>query len=325
MMNTHDEAPFSIAVALPTHLKSLVERMLHGVLRDQPQHATRWQLGNAADSDVVFRLHGDDGQAISPNLLAEVRRRDGRSETLVIEGAWRAGAMTAALDSIASIIVTRRATAPAQKPTQTPATLALQWLQRWSELRAQNDASVATLHVGTRAVARIDLRNATVHYATHENRPDAATLIAAMTRDGWSLDAVPGNRTLPPAGTSLKPLLWQLGLLSGEHGALAPVRTAERLRLKGWPYLAAGGHASYAEFVKHLRNGDNDRSGLQALAIAPRAIVDGFLNACFVCDFFHDETAPARVRAPAAPVARSDAGDQLVISAIRRTLGIARP
>ena len=96
MMNTPDEAPFSIAVALPTPLKSLVERMLHGLLREQPQQAARWHLRDAGDTDVTFRLHGGDGQSISPNLLADVRSRDGRSETLVIEGAWRAGVLSAA-------------------------------------------------------------------------------------------------------------------------------------------------------------------------------------------------------------------------------------
>jgi hypothetical protein len=317
MMNMHDEAPFSIAVALPTHLKSLVERMLHGVLRDQPVQAARWRLSNTPDSDVVLRLHGEDGQAISPNLMADVRRRDGQRETLVVEGAWRAGAMTAALDSIASIIVT-------QRPTRAPSTLALHWLQRWGELRAQHEFDVAVLTVGTRTVARVDLRSATAHYTTPESRPDTEILIAAMIRDGWSLDLVHGDSALPMAGSSLKPLLWQLGLLSGEHGALAPLRAAERLRLKGWPYLAAGGHPSYAELVKHLRNGDNDRASLQTLVLAPRTIVDGFLNACFVCGFFHDDASPARVRPPAAPNPRSDAGDPLVISAIRRTLGIAR-
>ncbi|HSX58756.1 MAG TPA: hypothetical protein VLF18_01020 [Tahibacter sp.] len=324
MMNTHDEAPFSIAVALPTHLKSLVERMLHGLLREQRHHAARWRLSDAADADVTFRLHGEDGQAISPDLLAHVRCRDGRSETVVIEGAWRAGAMTAALDGIATMIVARGA-APATPPPSSPSALARQWLQRWCELRTQNAFDAADLNIGERTVARIDLRSATARYASLDDRPDAAALVAAMARGGWDLvprhgDAAGGT------GVSMKPLLWQLGLLSGEQGTLPALRAVERLRLKGWPYLAAGGHASFAELINYLRNGDNDRTSLQARGIAPRAVVDGFLNACFVCDFFHDAAAaaaPPRIALPPSP--RNDAADRAAVSALRRTLGIARP
>lgn len=321
MMNTPDEAPFSIAVALPTPLKSLVERMLHGLLREQPQQAARWHLRDAGDTDVTFRLHGGDGQSISPNLLADVRSRDGRSETLVIEGAWRAGAMTAALDSIAAIIVTRRAsqTSLAQ---QAPTALALEWLVRWCELRARGVAT-ATLNIGNRAVARIDVRRAVAQLTAQEARADAPTLATTMARDGWSLAAEDSHLPAGPA-SPLKPLLWQLGVLSGEHGALPALLNAERLRLKGWPYLAAGGHRSYAELVKHLRDGDNDRASLQALGLAPRAIIDGFLNACFVCDFFHDAATPAPAPAPRPAALRNDGGDPVVISAIRRTLGIVR-
>lgn len=318
MMNMNDEAPFSIAVALPAPLKSLVERMLHGLLREQPQQAVRWHLREAGDTDVTFRLHGGDGQSISPNLLADVRRRDGRSETLVIEGAWRAGAMTAALDSIAAIIVTRRAV----QTYQSPAALALEWLERWCELRARG-VTTATLNIGNRAVARIDVRRAVAHFTAHEARADAPTLAATMARDGWTLATDDSHFPAGPA-SPLKPLLWQFGVLSGEHGALPALLNAERLRLKGWPYLAAGGHRSYAELVKHLRDGDNDRASLQALGLAPRAITDGFLNACFVCDFFHDAATPAPAPAPRPAALRNDSGDPVVISAIRRTLGIVR-
>ncbi|GMV30831.1 MAG: hypothetical protein AMXMBFR59_29560 [Rhodanobacteraceae bacterium] len=322
MMKTHDEAPFSIAVALPTPLKSLVERMLHGLLREQPQQAARWHLRDTGDTDVTFRLHGGDGQSISPNLLADVRSRDGRSETLVIEGAWRAGAMTAALDSIAAIIVTRRAS---QTPLaqQAPTALALEWLGRWCELRARG-VTTAALDIGNRTVARIDVRRAVAHFAAQEARADAPTLAATMARDGWSLAAADDGQSPAGPASPLKPLLWQFGVLSGEHGALPALLDAVRLRLKGWPYLAAGGHRSYAELVKHLRDGDNDRASLQALGLAPRAIIDGFLNACFVCDFFHDAATSAPAPAPRAPALRNDGGDPVVISAIRRTLGIVR-
>lgn len=317
MMNTHEAAPFSIAVALPTHLKSLVERMLQGLLRELPQHATRWHLSDANDADVTFRLHGEDGQAISPNLLADVRRRNGRTETLVIEGAWRAGAMTAALERIANLIVARSTAQPGS-------TLALQWLQRWCELRAQTELDCVALRVGERPTALVDLRSATIQFASNAIKLDPATLIATMAHEGWALSPVRGDTAPPPAAaSSLKPLLWQLGLLAGEHGTLPALRTAGSLRLKGWPYLAAGGPASYADLVRHLRSGDNDRATLLALNLAPRSVVDGFLNACFVCGFFHDHGAAARAAMPAG--ARDSAREQAVISAIRRTLGIVRP
>ncbi|MBL8297050.1 MAG: hypothetical protein JNN30_01775 [Rhodanobacteraceae bacterium] len=324
MMNMHEETPFSfsVAVALPTYLKSLFERMLHGLLREQPLHAARWRLSNATDTDVTFKLHGDEEQAISPTLRAEVRCRDGRSETIVIEGAWRTGAMTAALDNIASIIIERGAA----RATPT-LTLARQWLQRWSDLRSQSETDEVVLTIGGRQIANIDLRSVTASYAASEARTDPTTLITAMARDGWALAPARGKSKESEPRVSLKPLLWQLGLHSGESGAVPALRAADRLRLKGWPYLAAGGHPSYAELIKHLRNGDNNRQSLQALNLAPPTIVDGFLNACSVCEFFHDcsATVGTRTTPPPASAPRSGTGDQLVISAIRRTLGIARP
>lgn len=318
MMNTHQAPPFSIAVSLPTHLKSLVERMLQGLLREQPQHAARWRLSDASDADVTFRLHGEDGQAISPNLVADVRRRNGRTETLVIEGAWRAGAMTTALERIADLIAARSAEQPAS-------TLALQWLQRWCELRAQPELDRVALRIGEHSVALVDLRSATIQFASNAVKLDPTTLIATMTREGWALVPQRGDTAPPPAAAAspLKPLLWQLGVLAGEHGTLSALRTVGSLRLKGWPYLAAGGPASYADLVRHLRSGENDRATLLALNLAPRAVVDGFLNACFVCGFFHDHG--AAVRAPIPAGTRDGAREQAVISAIRRTLGIVRP
>lgn len=321
MTNTHEAAPFSIAVALPAHLKSLVERMLQGLLREQPAQAMRWQLSDTTDADVTLRLHGDEGQAISPNLLADVRRRNGDTETIVVEGAWRAGAMTTALDQIAGLITVHAKSPPAS-------TLALHWLQRWSVVRASPELGGIALQVGGSAFAYIEPRSATIRFVSAGTRLDPTLLVAAMSRDGWDLLPSGSSEAPPTPALSVKPLLWRLGVLSGEYGALPSLRTAGNLRLKGWPYLAAGGHASYAELVKRLRNGDHDRAALLALELAPRAIVDGFLNACSVCDFFHEDGSGARGAAAVpvpAPNPRDSAREQAVISAIRRTLGMTQP
>jgi len=146
-----------------------------------------------------------------------------------------------------------------------------------------------------------------------------------MARDGWTLTPAGSDTTAP--GASLKPLLWQLGLLAGTLGALPSLQSSAALRLKGWPYLAAGGHRSFAELIRHLRSGDNNRASLLALELAPRKVVDGFLNACAVCEFFHDDTAAPEPRATAAPNAPAALrpADHAAIAAIRRTLGLVRP
>lgn len=321
MMNSHDAAPFSIAVALPTYLKSLVERMLQGVLREQQEHGPQWYLSDTANADVTVRMLGDGSQAISPNLLAEVRRRDGSVDVVKIEGPWRTGAMASALTRIADLLRAR--------PTQEKSSLALQWLQRWCELRAQPSPPPVELRIGGRLAALLDARNASMQFAERTTAAAPEQFIAAMLRDGWTLQAAPVAAVPATPTVSLKPLLWQLGLQSGTLGALPALRAPGALRLKGWPYLAAGGHPSFAELIKHLRSGNNNRATLQTLALAPRAVVDGFLNACLACEFFHD--AGAAVAAPApAPTAKQAASivrsgdEQAIISAIRRTLGMGR-
>lgn len=323
MMNTQDAAPFSIAVALPSYLKSLVERMLQGVLHEQQERGLQWYLSDAANADVTVRMLGDSSQAISPNLLAEVRRRDGGVEVVNIEGPWRTGAMSSALTRIAELLRAR--------PAQEKSSLALQWLQRWCELRAQPNLLPVEFRIGGRLAALLDTRHASMQVAERSSAATPEQFIAAMTRDGWTL--TPAQVTAVPAtpAVSLKPLLWQLGLQSGTLGALPALRSPNALRLKGWPYLAAGGHKSFAELIKYLRNGNNNRATLQTLALAPRAIVDGFLNACLVCEFFHEggvavaaTPPPEPTTARAASIA-SGGDEQAIISAIRRTLGMGRP
>lgn len=322
-MKMHDVAPFSIAVALPAYLKSLVERMLQGVLREQQAPGPQWYLSDTANADVTVRMLGVGSQTISPNLVAEVRRRDGSVDMVKIEGPWRTGAMASALMHIADLLHTR--------PAQEKSGLALQWLQRWCELRAQPRPSPVELRIGGRFAALLDTRHASMQVAQHSLAATPESLIAAMLRDGWSLQ--PASVTAVPATPtiSLKPLLWQLGLQSGPLGALPALRSPTALRLKGWPYLAAGGHKSFAELIKHLRSGNNNRATLQALALAPRAVVDGFLNACLACEFFHDAAAVTAAAPPpgtatsraASAIASGD--EQVIISAIRRTLGMGQP
>lgn len=324
-MKMHDVAPFSIAVALPAYLKSLVERMLQGVLHEQQAHGLQWYLSDTANADVTVRMLGVGSEAISPNLVAEVRRRDGSVDMVKIEGPWRTGAMASALMHIADLLHTR--------PAQEKSGLALQWLQRWCELRAQPRPSPIELRIGGRFAALLDARHASMQVAQRSTAATPEQFIAAMLRDGWSLQpasvaAVPATPTI-----SLKPLLWQLGLQSGPLGALPALRSSGALRLKGWPYLAAGGHKSFAELIKHLRSGNNNRATLQTLALAPRAVVDGFLNACLACEFFHEGSAAAAAAAAPSPVptaARTasviaSGDEQAIISAIRRTLGMGRP
>jgi hypothetical protein len=323
MMNTHDAAPFSIAVALPTYLKSLVERMLQGVLREQQEQGLQWYLCDTANADVTVRMLGEGSQAISPNLLAEVRRRDGSVDQIKIEGPWRTGAMALALTQIADLLRAR--------PAQEKSSQALQWLQRWCELRAQPNPPPVELRIGGRLAALLNARQASMQFTERSTAVTPEQCIAAMLRDGWSLQPAPVAAVPTTPSVSLKPLLWQLGLQSGTLGALPELRSSGALRLKGWPYLAAGGHPSFAELIKHLRSGNNNRATLQTLALAPRAVVDGFLNACLACEFFHEGgaavavavTAPAPVTTQAASIARSG-DEQAIISAIRRTLGMGR-
>ncbi len=322
MMKMHDAEPFSIAVALPTYLKSLVERMLQGVLHEQQAQGLHWHLCDTANADVTVRMLGNDSQGVSPNLLAEVRRSDGSVDVVTIEGPWRTGAMAAALVRIADLL---RA-----QPTQDKSGLALQWLQRWCELRAQPNPPPVELRIGGRLAALLDTRHASMQVAGRGTAAAPEQFIAAMMHDGWSLQPAPVAAVPTTPTISLKPLLWQLGLQSGTLGALPALRSPGALRLKGWPYLAAGGHKSFGELIKHLRGGNNNRATLQTLALAPRTVVDGFLNACLVCEFFHERGAAVTVAAPAPTTTQTaymtrSGDEQAIISAIRRTLGMSRP
>jgi hypothetical protein len=319
MMNMQDTATFSIAVALPNYLKSLVERMLQSVLGNGATHGVDWRLSNSADVDVTLRLPGDGTQNISPNLLAEVRRRDGGIEHIQIEGPWRAGALAAALERIGRLLQQGQ-----QRVVPDSVEMAWQWLQRWDALRSMRGTPLLELRIGARPPLLLDSAGVNA-YVTGSGGINADLLIQLMARESWSL-ASSQSTTAPRTPTvSLKPLLWRLGLHAGMRGPLPGVLRQPALRLKGWPYLAAGGHKSYAELIRALRNGTDTHAALQALGLAPRSVVDGFLNACLACEFFHDAPAAAGLAAnfAAAPAPISD--QTAVIASIRRSLYGSRP
>lgn len=317
MMNSQDVA-FSIAVALPNYLKPLVERMLQSVLHEPSHRGCSWYLSDMPGADVTLRLKGDGTQAISPSLLAEVRCRDGRVETVSIDGPWRTGAMAAAFARIGTLLQA--------SPQRDKSGIALECLQRWTALRARDLAEPVELCIGGHPVALLDTRQVTMHARDRDICRAPEALIEAMARDGWSLGPATSTAWPPSAPMSIKPLLWKLGLYAGSVAALPALQSAATLRLKGWPYLAAGGHRSFAELINALRGRGTNRASLHALGLAPRAVVDGFLNACLVCEFFHDTHGSEQL--PRVPAMNSGANlaihgnPHVAISAIRRSLGM---
>lgn len=317
MTNTQSAVPFSIAVDLPAYRKSLVERMLQGL---QP-HASdlSWTFTDAAGADVVLRAA--DAHDISPNLVADVRRPDGRVDAVRIDTPWRAGAL---LDAMRQIALWLR---PEPVERRALDALAWQWLARWCELAA-SDARSIEWRIGHRTIALADPRASTwTHYGTVGADPE--TLLAEMAREGFAL--VASNATIPATARQvpLKPLLWQFGVRAGGRGPLPALASHRVLKLKGWPYLAAGGPRAFAELIAQTRAGAHDAASLCALAIAPPALVYGFLNACRVCDFFHDETVAATVsdQGAAMPAGAARLGavvahskERQMISSIRRVL-----
>ncbi|HVJ62569.1 MAG TPA: hypothetical protein VM555_07630 [Tahibacter sp.] len=315
--------PFSIAVALPSYRKSLVERMLHGL---QPSASAdfAWVITDAPDADVTLRAA--DANDISPSLVAEVRRPDGSVEAVRIDAPWRAGALFATMQQIARTLRPEPVAPSALDP------LAWQWLARWCELAASGTRSIEW-RIGHRTIAIADPRACTwTCYGAVESDPEE--LLAAMARDGYSLAATSATMPATARQLPLKPLLWQFGVRSGSRGPLRTLASPGLLKLKGWPYLAAGGPRSFAELIAQLRSGAHDAASLCALAVAPPALVHGFLNACHVCDFFHDVHIVAAATADdgALPTGVARLGavvvqskERHVISSIRRVLQVDRP
>lgn len=322
MTNTHGAVPFSIAVDLPSYRKSLVERMLHGLVPHAQDLA--WVLTDAPRADVVLRAA--DALDISPNLVADVRRADGRIEVVRIDSPWRAGALLEAMRQIGQKL------APEPVERRTLDSVAWQWLVRWSELVAA-DARSIEWRIGHRTIALVDPRASTwTRYGAIDTDP--VSLLSEMARDGFELVATSAPIPATARQVPLKPVLWQFGVRAGGCGPLPTLAAQRVLKLKGWPYLAAGGPRGFAELIAQLRAGAHDASTLRALAIAPPALVNGFLNACHVCDFFHDASVVVATPAqnPALPdgVARlgavvAQSRERQTISSIRRVFGVDRP
>ncbi|MCQ4164659.1 hypothetical protein [Tahibacter harae] len=328
MTNTQEFAPLSIAVALPAYRRALVERMLQRLLQENGEMSADWYVSHAAEADVTLRLPPDEGADPSASLLAELRRPDGGRETLTIEWPWRPGALLAALQRIARLLRSGAAGSADARDA-----LAWQWLRRWSELALEARGRLLELRMGGQVVALMDARLG-YWYAANQVLPDAAQFVTALARDSYSIEL--GQATPPPLlrPVSIKPLLWQLGVRSGHYGALPALRQRGGLRLKGWPYLAAGGPKAYAELIQKLRGGFNTAASLRDSGLAAAGLVDGFLNACLVCDFFHGETAepaasaPAPVPVPAGVFAGAQmrpGNEQAVIASIRRSLHAGTP
>lgn len=336
MTNTQEFAPLSIAVALPAYRRALVERMLQRLLQENGEMNAAWYVSSSADADVTLRLPPDEGADPSASLLAEVRRPQGGSQTLTIEWPWRPGVLVAALQRIAPLLRSSGSAGRSSgsvNSSDARDALAWQWLRRRSELAAEARGRLLELRLGGQVVALMDARLG-YWYAANPVLPDAAQFINALARDGYALEL--GQSTPPPLlrPVSVKPLLWQLGVCSGSYGALPALRQRGGLRLKGWPYLAAGGPKAYAELIQKLRSGFNTAASLRETGIAAGGLVDGFLNACLVCDFFHGEAAEPVVAAPApAPVLTGvfagaqlrPRNEQAVIASIRRSLHVATP
>ena len=328
MTNTQEFAPFSIAVALPAYRRVLVERMLQRLLQENGDVGAAWYVSNSVEADVTLRLPADEGADPSASLLAELRRPQGGSETLTIEWPWRPGALVGALQRIARLL---RSSGSSASSSDARDTLAWQWLKRWSELAAEARGRLLELRLGGQVVALMDARLG-YWYAANQVLPDAAQFINVLARDGYTLEL--GQSTPPPLlrPVSVKPLLWQLGVRSGSYGALPALRLRGGLRLKGWPYLAAGGPKAYAELIQKLRSGFNTAASLRESGLAAAGLVDGFLNACLVCDFFHGEAAEPAAAAQASVPSGVFSGaqvrprnEQAVIASIRRSLHTGTP
>ncbi|HJU38599.1 MAG TPA: hypothetical protein VJ724_03440 [Tahibacter sp.] len=318
MTSTFGAAPFSIAVDLPSYRKSLVERLLHGLKTQAPDLV--WMLADAAHADVVLRAA--DANDISPHLVADVRRPGGCVDAVRIDSPWRPGALLDAMRRIAPML------RPEPALRGAPEALAWQWLARWSGLAASG-AQAIEWRIGHRTIAFADPR-ASTWTPVDAGDADPDHLLAEMVHDGYTLAATgapppPGARPLP-----LKPLLWRFGMRAGMRGPLPSLASRGALKLKGWPYLAAGGPRSFVDLIAYLRAGLPDAASLRALALAPVALVDGFLNACDVCDFFHDgvvATQPAPDASLPSGAARlgavvAQSRERQTISSIRRVLGV---
>lgn len=295
--------------------------MLESAAHELRSRGVRWTVvGDGAGADAVFRQR-ELGGATS-ELYAEVTHDGGTVEQVRVDGPLRSAAMVNVLARIARRLragVAGRDTGGA----------ALRWLEAWN--RHAGIYGLLEFSIGGQTVALIDTHHAQWHAVAGTTTPDLDSLLDRLTRE--SFDLVPAAGNAVGAGVPLKPLLWQLALTAGTSDLLPALAQPGELRLKGWPYLAAGGPRSFGDMIRHLRGAPIDLQALRDLGLAPREELHGFLNACHACGYlqllpaataFGQRGALARLPQPtasaAAPRRTSRSGG--VIASIRRSLGI---
>lgn len=325
-MNVESITAFSIALQLPPNRSVLVKHMLDGAATELRERGILWRMVDAA-ADVTFRL-GRSGADENPgHLYADVRHPERGVARVRIDGPLRTAAVTAALARIARAL---RSTA-----TDPGAAAALRWLDQWDALVATSQP--AWFCIGESMVALLVPGASTWHPIDSDGAPDIEHLVERMAREGFTLRPAEDDPLLPEANLSLKPLLWQLALVAGQAGRMRGIDPRSLLRLKGWPYLAAGGPKSFGELIRLLRGNGVSAAALDASGVAAQDDINAFLNACHACGFLIVEEAdpvvtpllrtPLRPLAgaqPSAPILRNAQAGKVgrVISSIRRSLGM---
>ena len=315
--------PFSVALAVPGHRSALLRCMLESAAHELRARGIRWTVvGEANGADVTFRQRASQGPS-GTELYADVSHEGGGVEQVRVDGPLRSAAMVTVLSRIARSL---RSSASGVDSGGGSAA-ALRWLETWSEY---GDGVLLEFCIGGQTVALVDTQHAQWHSVIGTATPDLEALLDRMSRETFTLKPANGSAATP--GVPLKPLLWQMALTAGNAGLMPALSQPGELRLKGWPYLAAGGPRSFGDMIRHLRGGAVDMVAMRDLGLAPREELNGFLNACHACGYLQVMTAAtafgqrpgaARPHAPVpvnAPRRVSRTGG--VIASIRRSLGI---
>lgn len=315
--------PFSVALSVPGHRSGLLRCMLESAAHELRARGIRWTVVEAGSADVTFRQRpATQGDPRTGNdLYAEIHRAGSDAEQIRVDGPLRSAAMVTVLSRIA-----RSLRPGAGASGATGSSVALRWLDAWCNLAA---SAPVDFSLGASKVAVLDPRRGTWHAAIGTATPDLEALLDRMTREPFALQ--PASAAAPTDGVPLKPLLWQLGLTAGAAGLLPSLAQPRELRLKGWPYLAAGGPRSFGDMIRQLRGAPVDLTALRELGLAPPDELHGFLNACHACGYLQavpaagafGQRSPALPLLPPAAVARRGAGRSAgVLGSIRRSLGI---
>lgn len=315
--------PFSVALAVSGHRSALLRCMLESAAHELRARGIRWTVVREPEgADVTFRQRAAHGSSAT-ELYADVAHGGGDVEQVRVDGPLRSAAIVTVLSRIARSL--RRGATGADAGGGSAA--ALRWLEAWSEY---GEGVLLEFCIGGRTVALIDTQHAQWHSVLGTATPDLEALLDRMSREEFTLKPANGSAATP--GVPLKPLLWQLALTAGNAGLMPALAQPGELRLKGWPYLAAGGPRSFGDMIRHLRGGAVDMAAMRELGLAPREELHGFLNACHACGYlqvtaaataFGQRPGVTRLHAPAAvatPRRASRSGG--VIASIRRSLGI---